>query len=62
MLVFGDATSWVIELLYYNARQFITLLNIRGGVKSWVSLSPHEQLGFHITGVIELNEQLFKKN
>ena len=31
MLVFGDATSWVIDLLCYNARQFITLLNIRGG-------------------------------
>ena len=32
----GDVISWVTGLLHYNARQFITLLNIRWDVNSWV--------------------------
>ena len=31
-----DVIFWVIGLKHYNAGQFITLLNIRGDVNSWV--------------------------
>ena len=30
LLASGDFISWVIGLLHYKARQFITLLNVRG--------------------------------
>ena len=37
----GSVISWVTGSLTYNARQFITLLNVCGNVNSWVSV-PHE--------------------
>ena len=41
LLVLGDVISWVTGLLHYNARQFITLLNVCKDVNLWVSVA-HE--------------------
>ena len=38
LLVCGDVISLVTGLLHYNARQFITLLNVYGDVSLWVHL------------------------
>ena len=41
VLARGDVISWVIGLLHYNyTGQFITLLNVRRDVNSWVRVTP----------------------
>ena len=40
LLVCEDVILWVTGLLHYNARQFITLLNIHGDLNSQVRESP----------------------
>ena len=37
----GDVISWVTGFRHYNARQFITSLNVCGDVNSWVRVT-HE--------------------
>ena len=39
LLVRGKVISWVTGLLHYNARQFITLLNVHGDINSWVGVT-----------------------
>ena len=41
LLVCGYEILWLIKLLYFNAKQYITLLNVRGDVNSWVTVA-HE--------------------
>ena len=42
VLLCGGQCSWVVTL-HYNARQFITCLNVRGDINSWV-MESHELL------------------
>ena len=39
LLVRENVMSWVPGLLHYNARQFITLFNVREDVNSWVRVT-----------------------
>ena len=48
---FGSVISWVTGSLTYDARQFITLLNVCGNVNSYptksMNIKPHGQWWFH---------------